>query len=283
MKRRAFLKYITGGFLTFLGLSGGTYIYAREIEPTMLDINNQHIHSTRIPKSFNNFKIVQFSDTHLGFHYSLKQLDKLVTTINDRQPDLIVFTGDLIDEPQSYKEANQLITILQRLQAKHGKFWIYGNHDHGGYGTEMILDIMQQAHFTLLQNTHDVIEINNERIILVGIDDAILGSPDLKVALEQTNPDLYTILLAHEPDYAHTTINHPVDLQLSGHSHGGQIRLPFIGHLYTPVLAEKFTHGKYVINDDLLLFVNRGIGTTRLPFRFFCKPELHVYTLQSDL
>lgn len=283
MNRRSFLKYIFGSILTLLGLSGGTYVYAREIEPTLLDETKQLITSKNIPKSFDGFKIVQFSDTHIDFQYSLKQFKKLVETMNQMQPDLIVFTGDLVDKPQHFQSSEALIAILRELKAKYGKLWVYGNHDHGGYGTEMIQHIMDRANFTLLKNSHTVLEINNDRILIAGIDDAILGLPDVETALEQTNKDLYTILLAHEPDVADTTVKYPVDVQLSGHSHGGQVRLPFVGHLYTPALSEKYIHGKYLIDDKLALYVNRGIGTTRLPFRFLCKPELSIYTLKHDL
>ncbi|MFP3359723.1 metallophosphoesterase, partial [Planococcus sp. SIMBA_143] len=107
-------------------------------------------------------------------------------------------------------------------------------------------------------NEHSVIEQNNERIILSGIDDVMLGSPNLRQALENVNPDLFTLLLAHEPDFVDVAVDYSVNVQLSGHSHGGQVRLPFIGHLYTPKYAEKYVEGKYVLNDgNLQLFVNR--------------------------
>lgn len=283
MNRRSFLKRIIGSGVALLGLSSGGYYYAREIEPTTLQITKERITSPNIPKSFNHLKIIQFSDTHLGFHYSINQLEKLVKTINNLEPDLIVFTGDLIDEPQTYKETQPLIDTLQKLHAKHGKFWIYGNHDHGGYGTDMIKNIMDQAEFHLLQNSHTTITVENDQLLLAGIDDTILGSPDLQKTLEHTDPNLFTILLAHEPDFADVTINHPVDVQLSGHSHGGQVRLPFLGHLYTPIHAEKYIQGKYTLSEGKLsLYVNQGIGTTRLPFRFFCKPEIHLFTLENN-
>lgn len=280
MNRRLFLKRMLGGFVTFVGLSGGAYYYANKIEPSLLKIHQESIALKSIPKSFHGFKIVQFSDTHMGFQYTLKQLEHLVTTINELKPNIIVFTGDLIDEPQSYKSSKKLIQTLQNLRTTDGKFWIYGNHDHGGYGTDIVQNIMSLSNFTLLQNTQTVLERNNDRIILVGIDDMILGKPNLDMALQQTNPELFTILLAHEPDFADVATNYPIDLQLSGHSHGGQVRLPLIGHLYTPTYAEKYVAGKYTI-DDLILYVNQGIGTTRLPFRFFCKPEIHEFTLKS--
>lgn len=237
MNRRSFLKYIVGGLFSFIGISGGTYYYAREIEPKSLEINTLNISSKKIPHSFNHLKIVQFSDTHVGFHYTLAQLKKLIKKINQLQPDIIVFTGDLIDAPNQYNENTQLSEALLELNAPHGKYWVYGNHDHGGYGTDLIESIMRNANFTLLQNSCESIQIDNQAITLAGIDDAILGSPDLHTTLDKVDPSQFTILLSHEPDIADTTINFPVDVQLSGHSHGGQVRLPIIGHIYTPEIG----------------------------------------------
>ncbi|WP_152658380.1 metallophosphoesterase [Oceanobacillus sp. CFH 90083] len=281
MNRRTFLKRSLGSLLTLLGLSGGTYFYAREIEPSLLKITEESITSPQIPNAFNQFKIVQFSDTHLGFHYDLEQLETLVSKINNLEPDLILFTGDLVDEPNNYHWNNKLIHLLQKLDAREGKYWIYGNHDHGGYGTDILYETFEAADFTLLQNSASRIEREDASFILAGLDDAMLGNPDISQALEERNDSDFTILLAHEPDLADTVKNYPVDIQLSGHSHGGQVRLPFIGDLYTPAYAEKYVQGKYTISDRLTLYVNSGIGTTRLPYRFFCKPELHVFTLHS--
>ncbi|WP_404452437.1 metallophosphoesterase [Virgibacillus necropolis] len=281
MNRRSFLKKSFGSLLAFLGLSGGTYYYAREIEPSLLDINEEFISSAKITSEFNNFKIVQFSDTHIGFHYSLEQFEKLVETINSQKPDMIVFTGDLVDAPNDYNWNTTLIRILGSLKAKYGKYWIYGNHDHGGYGTNIVKNVMDQSGFTLLQNHHVNIKKGQETFVLAGIDDVMLGDPNLEKTLQQTNPSLFTILLAHEPDFADKTAKSHVDVQLSGHSHGGQVRLPIIGHLYTPLYAEKYVKGKYQL-DQLSLYVTKGIGTTRLPYRFLCKPEIYVYTLKQS-
>ncbi|WP_047982960.1 metallophosphoesterase [Ornithinibacillus californiensis] len=282
MNRRSFLKKFLGSTLALFGMTGSAYYYARNIEPNLLTVNKEIIESNRIPASFNGFKIIQFSDTHIGFHYTLEQFQDLAEKINSLQPDLLVFTGDLVDRPNQYNWTPKLTEILANLQAPQGKYWIYGNHDHGGYGTEVIQDVMGQANFKLLKNSHQAIEQDVDRIILTGIDDVMLGSPNLTKALENTNPDLFTILLAHEPDFADISQKHPIDVQLSGHSHGGQVRLPFVGHLYTPIYAEKYVDGKYSFESSKMnLYVSRGIGTTRLPYRFLCKPEITLFTLKS--
>ncbi|WP_047982165.1 metallophosphoesterase [Ornithinibacillus contaminans] len=283
MNRRSFLKKVVGSMFGIAGISGGTYYYARNIEPELLTMQQLTITDSRIPSSFENFKIIQFSDTHIGFHYNLEQFEKLTAEINKLNPDLIVFTGDLVDDPDHYHWDSKLTTLLRNLHAPYGKYWVYGNHDHGGYGTETIKKVMEDAQFTLLQNSHHVIERQQDRILLAGIDDVILGRPDLTKTMANTNSSLFTLLLAHEPDFADTTIQYPIDVQLSGHSHGGQVRLPFIGHLYTPIYAEKYVQGTYTFpNNRLTLYVNKGIGTTRLPYRFFCKPEISIYTLKPE-
>lgn len=283
MNRRTFLKRIFYSTISFLGLSGGSYYYAKHIEPGLLSVKNKVIHSKYLPLVFDDFRIVQFSDTHLGFHYDETQLTKLVHTINKLNPNAIVFTGDLVDNPDTYNWTQNLTNILKSLSASHGKYWVYGNHDHGGYGTEIIKDTMNHAEFKLLKNSHEKILKDGKEIVILGTDDLILGTPNLEKALLNTNESDFKILLSHEPDYATTARSYPIDLQLSGHSHGGQVRLPFIGSLYTPNYATLYTSGSYTFETERLkLYVNNGIGTTRLPFRFLCKPEITVFHLKHD-
>jgi predicted MPP superfamily phosphohydrolase len=285
LTRRIFLKRTFGSFLTILGLSSGGYFYANRIEPSLLDIQQQQMKYPFIPSSFDRVKIIQFSDTHLGFQYTLNQFKKLVTKINNLQPDIIIFTGDLMDEPNKYKELNKLTALLETLQAPLGKYCVFGNHDHGGYGSEIYRNIMESASFTLLLNESKKIKITDSvHIYLAGIDDAMLGNPDLPLALKHVPKDKFTILLSHAPDLAKTASHYPIHWQISGHSHGGQVKLPIIGPLVTPPFGQIYPEGLYLIgeNNPLNLYVNRGIGTTRLPFRFMAKPELTVFTLSSQ-
>ncbi len=285
MSRRAFLKRTLGLFLTTFGLGFGGYYYAREIEPKLLDIKYHKIYNKSIPKSFENFKIVQFSDTHLGFQYDLNQLKTLVQKINQLKPDVIFFTGDLMDKPNKYSQANQIVPILQELHAPFGKFTIYGNHDHGGYGSDIYKTIMEEANITVLLNSSSELKsIDGSSIYIIGIDDPMLGRPDIKMAIDRIPSDSYKILLSHAPDLADGAASFNIHLQLSGHSHGGQIKIPFIGAIVKAPYAEKYYEGFYEIGETspLTLYVNRGIGTARLPFRFFCRPELTVFTLSPD-
>lgn len=284
MGRRSFLKRLFGSIVGVFGLSGGTYYYAKHIEPAMLSVNYETITSTKLAPAFSNVKILQFSDTHLGFHYTTQQFQALMDKITQEEPDLILFTGDLVDAPNqvSFKLLKETTEMLGSLHAPLGKYWIYGNHDHGGYGTEKIAKAMSDGGFTLLQNSHVSINKDKDSFTLAGLDDVLLGKPNLSEALKGSNPKLFTLLMCHEPDYATQVQQFPVDVQLSGHSHGGQIQVPFLGYLVTPPMAQYYVEGWHQLGTQpLSLYVSRGIGTTRMPYRFMCKPEITVHTLKS--
>ena len=283
--RRTFIKRAVGTVLTAAGLGTGGYFYAREVEPRMLDITRHTIKNAVLPPGFDGIKLVQFSDTHIGFQYTTEQLKQLITKINKLGPDLIVFTGDLLDDPRHFTEKPKIISMLNSLKAPMGKFAVYGNHDHGGYGSNLYKQIMEQSGFTLLLNHSANIKLlDGSSLWIAGIDDAMLGKPDLKTAMANIPNNSYTILLSHAPDKAEEAAHFPIQLQLSGHSHGGQIQIPFYGPLVTPPFAEKYVEGFYTTGpqSSLTLYVNRGLGTTRLPFRFLSQPELAVFTFKSE-
>ncbi|OCA85612.1 metallophosphoesterase [Bacillus sp. FJAT-27225] len=281
--RRGFLKTLFGGVLAAVGLGTGGYFYAREIEPRLLDIQSHDILHSLIPVTLDGFRIVQFSDTHIGFHYSLGQLKTLTEKINELKPDLIVFNGDLIDDPNSFEDTDEIVNILKKLEAPAGKFAVYGNHDHGGYGTELYQTLMDRSGFSVLFNNGTTITKSGGSFYLAGIDDKMLGKPNLSKAFENTPKDIYKILLSHAPDVADEAATYGCHFQLSGHSHGGQIKIPLFGALVVPPYAEKYYEGFYSLDgtERLTVYVNRGLGTTRLPFRFLSKPELTVFTLKN--
>ncbi|PLT28008.1 metallophosphoesterase [Peribacillus deserti] len=278
--RRSFIKSSLGALLSLAGTSIGGKYYAEQVEPRWLEVNSFTIAHKLIPKGFNSTKIVQFSDTHLGFQFQLEDLKSIILKINRLQPDIIFFTGDLMDAPHEYTRSGEIIPILRELKAPLGKFCVYGNHDHGGNGTDLYKSIMEKSGFTLLKNESKEIKLlNKERICISGIDEPMLGRPNVRRALAGTR-DTYQIMLSHAPDLADDIFNYEVHLQLSGHSHGGQVQIPFYGTLVTPPFAEKYPEGFYTINNQKL-YVNRGLGTTRLPYRFLSRPEITIFELQS--
>ncbi len=280
--RRSFLKGLFSISIGGILAGAGGYTYARYFEPGFLDINQLKITHSTIPKSFDGFKIVQFSDTHLSEYFTIGRLRTIVDKINDLSPDLLFFTGDLMDEPNQYTQMNEIVPVLEKLEAPFGKFAVYGNHDHGGYGTDIYRNIITMSGFTLLQNqVQNISMLDGHKISVSGIDDLMLGKPSYEGTLGNLNKHTFNILLAHEPDAALESKKYHVHLQLSGHSHGGQVQVPFYGPLITPPFATEYFEGMYDI-DNMKLYVNRGLGTTRLPFRFLSVPEITQLTLYSE-
>ena len=239
----------------------------------------------KLPKVFSGMRMVQFSDVHLGKFYKKDRLEALVEEIMKLKPDLICFTGDLFDTHDG--EADEaIIPILAKLKAPYGKFAVVGNHDHASGLTEVIR-ILSNGGFRVLINEQEILRREDQEIRIAGVDDMFLGKPNLQVALqsgslESDEQQPFTLLLSHAPDYADKASRFAIDFQISGHSHGGQVRLPFIGALETPRFGRKYVQGlNKVKGSQLLVYTNRGIGTTHLPIRFFCRPELTVFTFLS--
>jgi predicted MPP superfamily phosphohydrolase len=281
MKRRTFLKKLFSNFAKGALFTSIGYFYAKYIEPKRLVVHSYTIAHPLIPARFDGIKLLQFSDVHLGYYYDVDEFHKVVKRINSLRPHIVFFTGDLLDEPNRYDYTNEVTMLLKEISAPLGKFCIYGNHDHGGYGTDIYREIMTKAGFDLLVNDQKIIQLDEQnKIMIVGLDDFMLGKPDFTPIANQLSSSIYTIALLHEPDTADQTAQYPIHLQLSGHSHGGQIQLPFIGPLITPPLAKKYYEGFYDV-EGMRLYVNRGLGTTRMPFRFLSPPELTMFTLKS--
>lgn len=276
LTRRQFLKLGTS-VLIGAGLAAGGY--ASLFEPKMLEVNRITLHQKRLPEAFDGMKIAHFSDLHLGFQTDAKDAKKIVSAINRERPDLICFTGDMVDGPvDAMVEA---VDPFSALKAPLGVLSIVGNHDFDD--VKRLILLQEKAGFTVLRNDHVLLKRNGGHMAVAGLDDQLIGSPDPDKALKGIPEKMYTLLMMHEPDYADWAAQYHFDLQLSGHSHGGQIRLPWIGEVITPPGSKKYVKGLYTIgNSHMSLYVNRGIGTTRLPFRFLCKPELTILTLRKS-
>lgn len=282
ISRKAFLskglKWLGG----FVGLSLATGAYAYGWERTWLDVVRMPLTIPGLPEGFRGARLIHFSDVHLGHYMEARDLDAIVSTIQKEQPDMICFTGDLLDE--SIAPLAEAVPILGQLQARWGKFAVLGNHDYALGKQNAVSEAWAAAGFEVLHNRHVAVKQNGESIYIAGLEDALYGSPDVERAIADIPTGQTVILLAHEPDMADIAAQYPVHVQLSGHSHGGQVRLPWIGHLVTPPLARNYVQGLYRVGKtkQLQVYVNRGLGTTILPVRFFCRPELTVFTLQGS-
>lgn len=256
----------------------GIIIYAFKIEPKRLVTREFDVELSL--ESRESIRVVQFSDTHLGPDYSLQQLEKLVDRINELEPDIITFTGDLIDVASEFEERSEISGILGKLNSAYGKYAVWGNHDYGGGGVRFYEDIMIKSGFKLLRNQHSTIELDSGQFItMIGLDDAMLGQPDIEKSFMGVNGQGANLLLLHEPDLVDGIEVDRFDLALAGHSHGGQVVVPLFGPLVTPPFAKIYTKGMYQLATDTHLYVNSGIGTTKVAVRFWNPPELSVFDL----
>jgi hypothetical protein len=265
-------------------------------EPNHPQLVRVEIPLVRLPASFDGFTIAQLSDFHYDDIFSCVPIRKAVKIVNDLQPDLIVLTGDFVTVPflndflekksarvyrvkDAVKTAPPCAQLLGQLRARFGVFSVLGNHDVGS-DPDLIIKHLAQHGIPVLRNHAVPIELGNSRFWLAGVDDVAEGIPDLNLTLGPIPQEEAVVLLCHEPDFADQAANHFVDLQLSGHSHGGQIWLPVIGAPWLPPFGQKYPRGKYSIGR-LTLYTNIGLGTIRAPIRLNCTPEITLFTLRA--
>ena len=285
LTRRQFLSSgaaaLVGGAV--LGTDG--YFESYDLQLRRVDVRLQ-----RLPQALDGFTIVQLSDFHWEERFSAIPIRKAINVVNNLNPDLIALTGDFVTvgffEPLSHarrypaRRAVPCAQVLSQLRARFGKYAVLGNHDAGS-NAAFVTDALQAHGIPVLKNSSVPIEHNSSRLWLAGIDDALEAQPDLATAIEKIPAGETTILLAHEPDFADEAALTPnIDLQLSGHSHGGQIWIPAIGAPWLPPLARNYPRGIYKI-ENLILYTNMGIGTIRAPIRINCVPEVTLITLRA--
>ncbi|EMJ5513296.1 TPA: metallophosphoesterase [Clostridioides difficile] len=272
------IKYFLKFFILIFIL---IFIYSVAIEPSLLIVkkyniseNGALIKNDTIESKSESIKVVQISDTQIGSFYSTKNLKKVANKINTLNPDIIVFTGDLIDYSNKNPSVDEITTILSSMNARLGKFSVFGNHDYMYKLPRYYRQIMKNSNFNLLVNENKKIKLKDDKYInILGADEILNGNPNIKYLESQIDNKNFNLLLAHEPDLVDMLSKDTMNLVLSGHSHGGQIRLPIKGALVTPPYGRKYTKGFYDINGNHL-YVSSGLGSTKLPFRFFNIPEI---------
>jgi predicted MPP superfamily phosphohydrolase len=231
-----------------------------------------------------DLRIVFISDLHYGFSMNEDKLNDIVMWVNRLDADIVLFGGDLFDHPAtllpSLSMQNTLSNGLSKMQAKIAKIAVLGNHDHESSLTSaMSIQVLQNGGFDVLVNQMQRLEIGQSAIQIVGIDSSILGSPNIERSLALVNADELVLVLTHTPDLVTRLPSFKVDWQLSGHSHGGQISLPWIGPIITPPDARLYTHGTYEVNG-IRLDVTNGLGTTGIKARLFANPSIHLFILK---
>ena len=279
------LKRILIVFTLLILVIGGCIYYAFKIEPYRVTLNEFTLNEEKPDRE--HLKIVQISDLHIKADFTYKNLDKVIKKVNEQNPDIVIFTGDLYDNYAIYRDDENIVTALQKIEAGYGKIAIWGNRDYGGGAERTYAAVMEDAGFTLLKNENWYITLNNgKRVLFTGLDDALLGHPVMPDETKIYDSD-YELLLSHESDNVEPYMNYDYDIALSGHSHGGQINIPFLPFvnemaLTVTALSSKYSGGMYTFDDNAIkqLYVNTGIGTTHISARFGVVPEVtlfHIY------
>ena len=270
--------------------AAGLAIWAGEVERHWIDIEHRDIFIAGLPEPFNGMRIVQLSDIHLNEFTEPFLLREAIDHINRLQPDMVLLTGDYVSaqvlpHKLTMKAAVECAGLLSKIDCEK-RFAILGNHDCWA-GEDHVTDALRQAGIPVLRNAFVPLEKHGARVWLAGLEDPVCGRPDPDKAMPaaiRKSPKEPIILMCHAPDFVDELAAHPssqsIALVLSGHTHGGQVRLPLLGALHLPVGGRKYIQGLFNVGP-MQLYVNRGIGSVGVPFRFDCRPEITHFTLRS--
>ncbi len=277
LTRRRFLQLIAAAAST--GAAG--FGYARTVEPNWVDVEPVTLPLPRLAEPLSGLRIAQVSDIHLSRYTSPAKLFDAVARVNRLKPDLVVLTGDFVGRDAAF--ATGMIEPLRQLEAP--AFAVYGNHDLWSDRAAVGAALAETPVRLLVNESVEAAA----GLTIAGIDDAWSGDPRPQAALRDAPAGNTNLLLCHEPDYIDNVraIDAPIALQLSGHSHGGQVRLPSwrpdgAGMLsrahILPHMAHRYPIGLYRVGNHQL-YTNRGLGVWPLPYRFNCRPEITIFTL----
>lgn len=269
-------------------IMAGVFFYSIYISVDRVSLNYTTLASPKISKDMDDIKIAMISDIKYNGFMKKDRLTKMINQLNEAGCDIVLFGGDMFDEPATHEPdsamVKELTDILKSIDAPLGKFAVLGDQDQVNENVKNIVsDILYQSNFEIL--TNQSIRIRNHTknsITLVGIDSLINGNPNPDSAFKGISEDEYNIVLTHCPDLisnADFNSNY-VDAMFAGHSLGGQICLPLIGPLKTFEGAKSYTHGMYTVNKTKL-FVSNGLGTVDIDMRLFAPPEIMIFRLQN--
>lgn len=273
-KRHLKLKWkIIFGILIFILL---LFICLRFIGTKGLIIKEYKVVNKNIDTSFYGFKIVHFSDLHYGMSVDEKVLSNLVDKINKTKPDIVVFTGDLIDKKKNYTESDtKLLTkYLSKIKSSYGNYYVNGDDDENINSFD---SIMVNSNFKSLNNNYEVITSEKNKKILIS---GISTNANIKIFNDIFKDDDYSykIIMMHYPDNYDLISKYNFDLVLSGHSHNGQVRLPYIGALVKMNNSKKYYDPYYKINNTDM-YISGGIGNSKVNLRLFNTPSFNLYRL----
>ena len=260
-----------------IAVGGATRVLYPRNGNDWVDVTQVQMTLPRLAPTFDAYRLVQISDFHLGTWLSYTQLEHAIDLVNQQQPDVVAITGDFVSYHAKHYY-DDLVKALGKIQARDGIVAILGNHDHWS-DPFVIRQVLAQTGIIDLSNDVHTLIRGNDCLHLCGVDDYMTANDHLGSVLSQLPEQGAAILLAHEPDFADISgSTGRFDLQISGHSHGGQIVFPWIGSPFLPGYARKYPSGAYQVNG-MKLYTNRGLGTAEFQVRWNCRPEITAFTL----
>ena len=242
-------------------------------EANSLSVERVEITLPRLPKKLDGFRILHLSDTHHSPFTGLDHIARAVTVASQLKPDLVALTGDFVSHEAQY--IAPVAKVLGELRAPHGVYACLGNHDHWTDPEAMTREL-EKNNIRVLINAGLRLESTDAPFWLCGVDDHMVGKTDLAAALKGAFPDEFKLLLAHNPVIFRRAARAGVDLTLSGHTHGGQVR---VRDNDQRLIRRRRTAGLHRIKQSHI-YITRGIGTVVLPVRFQCPPEISVLELR---
>jgi predicted MPP superfamily phosphohydrolase len=255
--------------------------YPTIAEPYWPVVERHSVAIEGLPPGLDGLRLGVMADFHRGRFVNTGTIAHAVGLLDAEGTDLILLAGDFVEGDESYVPS--CMSALSGLRAALGVYAVMGNHDCMIH-RRVLAGALKRAHIRLLVNDRVELTWNNQRFHLAGIDDVLFGNPDQERALEGVPTDEVILMAVHEPDFADRLRSHPawIPLQVSGHSHGGQVRVPFLGSLLLPPLARKYPVGLQPVDGTARqVYTTRGVGTAFFPIRFNCRPEITVLTLRS--
>ena len=281
-------KKLIISIIIFILVVSSLLLYSRYIGTSGIFINEYKIVNKNLSNDFYGFKIVHITDIHYGRTINKKELNDLVEKINLVKPNIVVLTGDLIDKSSDMtdKDIKIISKAISKIDATIGKYAIKGNHDYKYKKWDILIE---NSGFVNLNDTYELIYGNeNDYILLSGMSTNIYGKKNIddKVKIyedfinnSEVKPN-YSILLMHEPDFIDSFDYNNYNLVLAGHSHNGQVRLPFIGAIVKPNYGRKYYDNYYKLNNTDL-YVSSGLGVSEVNFRLFNRPTFNLYRLTN--
>ncbi|HSL43908.1 MAG TPA: metallophosphoesterase [Anaerolineales bacterium] len=287
MTRRDFLKLLGVAAVNFILATLGGTGYGFFLEPHWLKVETVKLKLPRLPRAFSGLRVAQISDIHMGGWMNRERFQRVADAVIKQKPDILLMTGDFLlgyrFTEAAWQALQDLSDVLSPLTKSIPTFAVLGNHDHW-MNADAVRKMLISSGVTDLTNAVTTLNRDGEHLNLCGVDDVWKGDARLEevVALLGDNNSA-AILLAHEPDYADTSAaTGKFDLQISGHTHGGQVVIPFYGPPMLPHMGRKYPSGLYKVGD-MFQYTNRGVGMHMLTFRFNCPPEITIFELESSV